>query len=194
LKVLGIDPGVAKLGLAVINSETLRVEYSECFTTSSKLPHGDRLWYISQKINDITQTYCPDIAIIEKIFFNQSVTNALKVAESRGVILLELAKREICTAEFTPLQVKLKLTGYGRANKKDVIQKIFEVLGVDLVLKNDDEADGLALGLCYIFDLNENRTLLRKVKKLVNVDLLTKPPGQKNHPDRKSTSLKHIIV
>jgi crossover junction endodeoxyribonuclease RuvC len=194
LKVLGIDPGVAKLGLAVVNSETLRVEYSECFTTSSKLAHGDRLWHIAQKINSITEFYSPDIAVIEKIFFNQSVTNALKVAESRGVILLELAKREIGVTELTPLQVKLKLTGYGRAGKKDVIRKIFEVLGVDLVLKNDDEADGLALGLCYIFDLNENRSLLKKVKKLVNTELLTKPPGQKNCSGSKSTSLKHIIL
>ncbi len=195
MKILGIDPGIAKVGISIINSDSLRVEHSECFVTNKKFKHGERLWQISQKISEVINQFSPDISVIEKLFFNQSVTNALRVSESRGVILLELTKKEIDVFEYTPLQVKLRLTGYGRATKKDIILKIFDILSVDVFLKNDDEADSLALALCYIFDLNENKNLLKKIRQIVKVELLQKPAEQKKaRVPRNIDSLNQLIL
>ena len=143
MKILGIDPGYAIIGYGVIESDSIKfkpLEYG-AVTTPAKTEFCLRLNQIYNGITAIIQKYNPEALAIEKLFFNTNTATAIDVAQARGVILLAAAKSNVPVYEYTPLQVKQSVTGYGRAEKRQVMEMA--------VPKPDDTADALALAVCH---------------------------------------------
>lgn len=149
--ILGIDPGYAIIGYGVINSDTVKfkpIEYG-AITTPAKTPFSSRIESIFYGITEILEKYSPDALAIEKLYFNTNTTTAIDVAQARGVILLAAALKKIPIYEYTPLQVKQSVTGYGRAEKKQVMEMTKSILCLKSVPKPDDTADALAIAICH---------------------------------------------
>ena len=150
--VIGIDPGLARLGYGVIKVEkgvASPVSYG-CIQTPAKTPVGERLLTIYTEITALFEKYPPDCIAMEKLFFTKNVTSAMNVSEVRGVILLAAEQRGISVEEYTPNQVKQAITGSGRADKRQVQGMICRLLHLDAVPQPDDAADGLSIALCHI--------------------------------------------
>lgn len=158
--VMGIDPGVAKLGYAFIKVKERREELEaidyNCITTDSKLTPGERLKIINNELNKLIKKYKPEIMAVESLYFFKNLKTALPVSQAKGVVLLTAAKKKIPVCEFTPLQVKMAVTGYGKAEKKQVQKMIREILKMKEVPKKDDAADALGVALCYLFSKKTN--------------------------------------
>ncbi|MEK7107927.1 MAG: crossover junction endodeoxyribonuclease RuvC [Patescibacteria group bacterium] len=158
MKIIAIDPGYERLGIAVLeNTATPRVVFSCCFKTSIALPHESRLLAIGEEIKKVIGKYQPEELAIEKLFFNVNQKTAFKVAEARGVILNAGATAGLAVAEYTPLQVKIAVTGYGRGDKKQVIDMVKKLAVFPSPAKsrgdrwaNDDEMDAVAIGLTHL--------------------------------------------
>lgn len=149
--VLGIDPGYAIVGYGVIKYDRNRfvpIEYG-AVTTKAKTEFSSRLEKIYDGISDIISRTKPDALSVEKLFFNTNATTAIDVAQARGVILLAARKFGIPIFEYTPLQVKQAVTGYGKAPKPQVMDLTKRLLNLDAVPKPDDTADALALAICH---------------------------------------------
>lgn len=149
--VLGIDPGYAIVGYGVVSYNANRfsvVEYG-AVTTEAGVKFSTRLAKIYRDICDIIERTKPDAMSIEKLFFNTNTTTAIDVAQARGVILLAASLNNIPIFEYTPLQVKSAVTGYGRAEKKQVMDMIKNILRLEKIPKPDDTADALALAVCH---------------------------------------------
>ncbi len=149
--ILGIDPGYAIIGYGVISSDGMRfkpIEYG-AITTSSKTEFSERLDKIFEGITAILKKYKPQALAIEKLYFNTNTTTAIDVAQARGVILLAAKKCGIPVFEYTPLQVKQSVTGYGRAEKHQVMEMTKSLLSLKAVPKPDDTADALAIAICH---------------------------------------------
>lgn len=149
--ILGIDPGFAITGYGIINFEGNRfkvIDYG-CITTEANIPLSDRLKSIYEGLNSIIFRYKPDVCAIEELFFNKNVKTALAVGHGRGVAVLCAAQANIEVYEYTPLQVKQALVGYGRADKKQVQQMIKVILSLTEIPKPDDTADALAVAVCH---------------------------------------------
>lgn len=151
LTILGIDPGYAIIGYGVIdyNANRFAVKKYGAITTSAGTRFTLRLEKIFDEMCEIITSTKPDAISIEKLFFNTNTTTAIDVAQARGVILLAAAKFNIPIFEYTPLQVKSAVTGYGRAEKKQVMDMIKSLLRLTAVPKPDDTADALALAVCH---------------------------------------------
>ena len=150
--VLGIDPGTAITGYGLIreeNGQAVALAYG-AITTSSDLPLPDRLKLIQRDLAAIIEQHRPDQSAVEQLFFNKNVRTALAVGHARGVVLLTLAQANLPIYEYTPLEVKLAVTGYGRADKAQVQQMVTLLLGLSKVPKPDDVADALAIALCHL--------------------------------------------
>jgi crossover junction endodeoxyribonuclease RuvC len=160
--ILGIDPGLADTGFGIIESKngTLKSLGHGSIQTSKKLKLTQRLELIEIELNEIIKKFQPDIAAIEKLFFGRNVTTAITVGQARGVVLLGLAKQKIPTIEFTPLQVKQAVTGYGGADKRQVQEMVKLILKLDQIPKPDDAADALAVA---IGGANSNPQLIQSV-------------------------------
>lgn len=139
--VLGIDPGLAITGWCVINTGKI-VSYG-AIKTNSKDTHYERLKKIFVELRKIIKTYNPDKVVIEKLFFSKNRKTALKVAEARGVALLAIGS--LPTKEYTPNEMKKMITGNGRATKKDISEKMKELLGLTYLPSLDDITDAIAL-------------------------------------------------
>ncbi len=151
--VLGIDPGIATLGWGIINRTeevTYKVEAYGCIKTDKSTLFSRRLEEIHKKLSKIIKKYEPDIAAIEQLFFVKNVKTAISVAEARGVAILAAAEANLPVAEYTPLQVKQSLVGYGRAEKKQMQKMLKILLGLKDMPKPDDAADALAIALCHL--------------------------------------------
>ena len=148
-RILGVDPGYGRVGIAIIEKTNLgeKLVYSECFETSDKIPHPERLSQISLQIEDICNKFKPNKMAIETLLFSKNVKTAIKVAEARGVILAVVAKRKINIFEFNPNTVKLAVTGYGKSDKKQIVNMIEKLLDIRHKIKHDDEYDAIALAL-----------------------------------------------
>lgn len=149
---LGIDPGTAITGYGLVNNEGNRlkaIKYGSIFT-ESKLPLYDRLNIIFNQLTKIIEEYKPEVAAIESLFFNNNAKTALSVGHARGVALLACVKSGIQVVEYTPLQVKLAVSGYGRADKKQMISMVKMLLCLEEAPKPDDTADALAIAICHI--------------------------------------------
>jgi crossover junction endodeoxyribonuclease RuvC len=152
MKVLGIDPGTATTGWAVLE------ESRGCLTplaygvvnTSSKNPAPERIAEISSDLEKIIKKYKPKEAAVEDIFFFKNLKTAVKVSESRGAVLLTLQNQKVKIFSYTPLQIKQALTGYGRAEKKQIQIMVKNILKLKSVPKSDDAADALAIAVCHI--------------------------------------------
>ena len=149
--ILGIDPGIAIVGWGVVdyNGNKFKVLGYGSITTSKDESTQRRLERIYVELSDIIERYRPDAMAVEELFFNTNQTTAIRVAEARGVILLTAQQRGISIAEYTPLQVKQSVVGYGRAEKKQVITMVTMMLGLQKPPKPDDTADALAIAVTH---------------------------------------------
>ena len=151
MRILGIDPGMAIVGYGIINYENdkITLETSGSIQTNKNLTDSERLLEIYNDLSVIIEKYNPDFASIEKLFFFKNQRTIIPVAEARGVILTALQKYNVPFAEYTPIEVKQVLTGYGRAEKKEVEQRVGLVLGTDDLPKLDDTVDAIAIAICH---------------------------------------------
>lgn len=149
--ILGIDPGYATVGFGVIeyNGTGFKTLNYGAVTTPPNIPFERRLEIIYEGICELCNTYKPDAVSVEELFFNTNLKTGIAVAHSRGVILLAIKKCNIPFYEYTPLQVKQSVVGYGRAEKMQVMQMTKSLLGLTKTPKPDDAADALALAICH---------------------------------------------
>ena len=149
--ILGIDPGIAIVGYGVV--EYTKGKFRLIAMGSIETPAGidveERLRMVYDDMCELIDTYRPDEMAIEELFFNTNHKTAIAVAEARGVILLSAVQRRVPISEYTPLQVKQSVVGYGRAEKKQVITLVGMILGMENGPKLDDTADALALAICH---------------------------------------------
>lgn len=157
MKIIAIDPGYDRLGFAVLEkkdgSET--VLYSECFQTNKKQKFLDRLFEGVSRLGELIDIYEPRYCVIEGLFFSKNTKTALSVSEMRGALQYKALESGLEIYEFTPNQIKVAVTGYGLANKKDVyymVQKIIPQYSLDN--KKDDEIDAIAAGLTFFASYN----------------------------------------
>ena len=149
--VVGIDPGYAIVGYGVINYNANRFKVLEygAITTKAGEKFSSRLVKIYNDMVEIIKRTKPDAISIEKLYFNTNTTTAIDVAQARGVILLAAAAYSIPIFEYTPLQVKSSVTGYGKAEKKQVMDMVKNILHLEKIPKPDDTADALAIAVCH---------------------------------------------
>ncbi|HLD01304.1 MAG TPA: crossover junction endodeoxyribonuclease RuvC [Patescibacteria group bacterium] len=153
MRVLGIDPGIARTGWGVIEkekNEARAIAYG-CFETPSTKVLAERLRDIHQFVVKLLNTHAPDALSIEDLFFNTNAKTALVVGQARGVVLLAAAQAKIPIISYTPLQVKIAVTGYGRAEKAQVGQMVKTLLKLRVVPKPDDTTDALAIAITHAF-------------------------------------------
>ncbi len=149
--IIGVDPGYAIVGIGVVEykgSKFRPLEYG-AITTPAGMPTADRLKIIYDDMTKYIDKYSPDAVAIEELFFNSNQKTAINVAQARGVILVSVRNRNIPLYEYTPLQVKQSVTGYGRADKNQIQQMVKMILHLNVIPKPDDAADGLALAICH---------------------------------------------
>lgn len=151
MKILGIDPGMAIVGYGLIKYENEKYELltSGSIQTSKNLSDSKRLLEIYNDLSTIIEKYSPDCASVEELFFFKNQKTVIPVAEARGVILTVLEKFSIPTYSYTPMEVKQVLTGYGRAEKKEVEQMVKLTLETDKLPKLDDTVDAIAIAICH---------------------------------------------
>ena len=147
---LGIDPGTAICGYGVVEQKGNRLTplfYGAVFTSKDQAPEM-RLKKIYQDLSDIIGHFHPDLMSVEKLFFNRNVTTAIPVGQARGVVLLAAAMQDLPILEFTPMQIKLAVVGYGKADKEQVTYMVQRILNIREKPKPDDVADALAMAIC----------------------------------------------
>lgn len=151
MKILGIDPGMAIIGYSLINYEgdSISLLTSGSIQTAKGKRESERLLEIMNDVETIVKTYKPDVCAIEKLFFFRNRTTVMPVAHARGIILAMLEKHKVPVYEYTPMEVKQVLTGYGRADKKEVEQMVKISLGCETLPKLDDTIDSIAIAICY---------------------------------------------
>jgi crossover junction endodeoxyribonuclease RuvC len=154
MRILGIDPGTGITGFGVIDchdGRSILVDAGVIRTPAKQAP-DIRLRTIYDNITQVIGETKPEMAAVESLFFAKNVTTAMSVSQARGVVLLALNMAGLMIAEYTPLQVKMSLTGYGRADKQQIQQMVKTVLGLKEIPKPDDCADALAVALCRAMD------------------------------------------
>ena len=151
MRILGIDPGVATIGFGVVNGEgtRLRMESYGTITTPAGLPLATRLLQIETDMEQLLRDVKPDEVSIEELFFSKNITTGIAVAHGRGVLLYTAEKCGIPLHEYTPSQVKMAVVGYGKAEKRQVMDMTRRLLHLKAVPRPDDAADALALALCH---------------------------------------------
>jgi len=160
MKIISIDPGYERLGIAVIEKHSKNkpfdktqgkeiLLFSECFKTSAKLPHHERLALIGNRVKEIIKKYKPEALATEKLFFSGNQKTAMLVAEARGVILYSGSSAGLPVFEYTPNEVKIAITGYGRSEKKQMMDMTRKLIQIDSKTKGDDEFDAIAIGLTH---------------------------------------------
>lgn len=150
--VVGIDPGVATTGYGIVRDTKngiLLVDYG-VVTTPPKMVLAQRLLLLHQELEKIIQLHRPESAAVEKLFFQKNVTTAIAVGQARGVALLTMAENQIEVSEYTPLEVKQAVAGYGSADKKQVQYMVKAILNMEVVPTPDDAADALAIAICHL--------------------------------------------
>jgi len=152
MRVLGIDPGTATTGYAVVEETVgdLHMITLGVITTPAKTPLPTRLQTIHNEIREIVTEYEPEAAAVEELFFSRNARTAMSVGHARGVILLALADSNLPIAEYTPMQIKQAVTGYGNANKHQVQEMVRMLLALPETPKPDDAADAAAVAICYL--------------------------------------------
>lgn len=150
--ILGVDPGTAATGYGVVNvgSSPQLAEYG-CLRTSSKQDMVERLKNIYRQMIKIVDKFCPQEVAVEDVFFNQNIKTALSVGQARGVILLAASSGGAKVFNYTPLQVKLAIAGYGKANKEQIQHMIKNTLNLSYLPSPDDASDAVAVALCHFY-------------------------------------------
>ncbi|MDQ0339515.1 crossover junction endodeoxyribonuclease RuvC [Caldalkalibacillus uzonensis] len=162
--ILGIDPGIAIVGFAVVQKDGRRLKPLQygTLTTKPDLTTPARLRQIYRGMTTLLSEYKPDVLAIEKLFFNRNVTTAFTVGQARGVMLLAAEEAGVPVVEYTPLQVKQAVVGYGVAEKRQVQEMVKMLLGLSERPKPDDAADALAVAICHAHSVQLEGQLLRK--------------------------------
>lgn len=151
MKIIGIDPGYERVGIAVLEKnkgdrkETLL--YSTCFKTSAKLSLPERIFLIGTEVQSVIKKYKPEKLAIEKLYFENNAKTAMGVSEARGVIIFAGKSVGLEILEFTPLQIKNAVTGYGKADKKQVHTMVSKLISLPKTVTQDDEIDAIAVGI-----------------------------------------------
>jgi crossover junction endodeoxyribonuclease RuvC len=151
MRILGIDPGYAIVGFGVLDFDGYRFKTISfgAITTDAGTDYNIRLKAIFADMNNLIKLYAPECMAVEKLFFNTNQKTVIDVSQARGVILLSAVNLDIPVFEYTPLQVKQAVVGYGRAEKKQVMNMTQTILGLKALPKPDDAADALALAICH---------------------------------------------
>lgn len=151
LRILGVDPGIAIVGFGLIEAENGRARMLQygAVTTEAGLPLATRLYQIGCDMEELIAQCKPDCIAIEELFFNNNITTGIAVAHGRGVILYSAEKCGVPLYEYTPSQVKQAVVGYGKAEKRQVMDMTKRLLQLKAVPKPDDAADALAIALCH---------------------------------------------
>jgi len=152
MRVLGIDPGTATTGYAVVEETVgdLQMIALGVITTPAKTPLPLRLQTIHNELKEIVAEFEPEAAAVEELFFSRNARTAMSVGHARGVILLALADSNLPIAEYTPMQIKQAVTGYGNANKHQVQEMVRMLLALSETPKPDDAADAAAVAICHL--------------------------------------------
>ena len=156
MRIIGIDPGYAIVGFGIIEynkSSFSTVQYG-AITTPADMDFNSRLKVIYDDLCSVLDSFKPDFLAIEKLYFTSNQKTAIAVAEARGVTLLAARQRDIPIYEYTPLQVKQSVTGYGKAIKKQVQEMTKRILNLPEIPKPDDTADALAIAVCHAHSYN----------------------------------------
>ena len=149
--ILGIDPGYAIVGFGVLDYRNNRftvLDYG-AITTDAGTPFNERLEIIFDRLLAIIERWKPDAMSVEKVFYNNNAKTVIDVSQARGVIMLAAQKGRVPVFEYTPLQVKQSVVGYGRAEKKQIQEMVRRILSLETVPKPDDTADALAMAICH---------------------------------------------
>ena len=151
MRILGIDPGYATIGFGLVEAERAQMKMVTygAITTPAGLPLSKRLYQIGTDMEDLISQLKPDVISIEELFFNTNITTGIAVAHGRGVLLYSAEKCGIPLYEYTPGQVKLAVTGYGKAEKRQVMDMTRRFLHMEKMPRPDDAADAIAIALCH---------------------------------------------
>ncbi len=151
--ILGIDPGLATTGFGVISYADKTLTYKECgaIVTKKTIRLPQRLYMINTAIRALVRKYNPDVVVVEQLFFAKNAKTAFAVGQARGVALLALVKSRARIAEYSPLQVKQTVTGYGKADKRQVQQMVRRILKLRELPRPDDASDALAAAICWVY-------------------------------------------
>lgn len=151
MRILGVDPGIATIGFALLDAERGKQNLVCCgvIETPAHTSLSSRLDRIYSDLSELIRTYSPDVMSVEELFFNTNITTGISVAHGRGVILLAAYQLGVSVFEYTPSQVKQAVVGYGKAEKKQVIDMVTRILHLPSSPKPDDAADAVALALCH---------------------------------------------
>lgn len=151
MRILGIDPGLATVGFSIVDADKNKMKFVTCgvISTPAHTSLSSRLDRIFEDMNELIKTFNPDVMSIEELFFNTNITTGISVAHARGVILLAAYRAGVVVYEYTPLQVKQAVVGYGRAEKRQVIDMVKRILNLPAAPKPDDAADAVALAICH---------------------------------------------
>lgn len=167
LRIMGIDPGIAIVGVGVVDKtgNAYKEIFHDAITTPAHTPIERRLMDIHMELGALIDKYKPDAISIEELFFNNNAKTVIAVGQARGVILLTAMEAGVPIFEYTPLQVKQALTGYGRAEKKQIQQMMKAMLGLEAIPKPDDVADALAIAVCHGNSVRFNQSALNILMK-----------------------------
>lgn len=151
MRILGIDPGYATIGFGIVDAErgNYRLLQFGTITTPPELAFEQRLLMIHQDMNQLIDAVKPDVMAIEELFWGHNVTTGIGVSHGRGVILLSAAQQQLPIVEYTPMQIKLAVVGYGNATKLQVMDMTKRLLRMEKVARPDDAADAIAVALCH---------------------------------------------
>jgi len=153
---LGVDPGTATTGFGIIQEELdgrLTALNFGVIQTATALSQAERLVQLYKQIRELILLHHPETCAVEKLFFERNVRTALSVGQARGVILLAMAELNLQIGEYTPLEVKQAVVGYGGADKHQIQQMVKAILGLDVIPHPDDAADALAIAICHIHSM-----------------------------------------
>jgi len=161
MRILGIDPGFAIVGIGIVDyvGNKFNVVHYTKITTEAHTDFPERLKCIFNELNCIIDEYSPDMIAIEELFFNNNAKTAINVGQGRGIALLCGVLKNIPISEYTPLQIKQAVVGYGRATKNQVQQMVKVLLNLDKIPKPDDVADALAVAVCHAHSYKMNSRL-----------------------------------
>ncbi len=158
--ILGIDPGTALTGYALLEKKKSKKKPElievDCIRTKAGIDMHIRLKQLHDELGEVAKKHKPDLMVVEKLFFNTNAKTAMSVGQARGVPLLVAANQKMQVYEYTALQAKKVLTGYGRASKKEMQEAVKEYMGLDEIVKPDDANDAIAMVLCFINKEIEN--------------------------------------
>ena len=151
MRILGIDPGTAITGFGVIDCEGAKFKFVDAgvIRTPKEQPMNERLMTVYDEMKELIEEFKPDVMSIELLFFARNVTTAMTVGQSRGIVMLAATQANIPVFEYTPMQVKQAVTGYGKADKKQIQEMVKQLLKLSEIPKPDDAADGLAIAITH---------------------------------------------